>query len=203
MKRLDFGIIGFALLSLGAAMVLNGCNNDRTYEEYDTVESGDSLEITEQVILQCEQPFVFSVVSDYNTTVTIKTDEEEDTIHAGEFGVDIKYVVLSECNNTVCPEINTTAVIDPTKPINGNCSCGYELNDCATLCVKIETMKCGSGTEYNATTDSCEVLPPLECSIGNIDIEGVCTAKVYKLEEDECVNGYTEGKKGYFCFLDE
>ncbi len=230
MKRLDLAIITGALITL---MLATGCNNDRTYEEY---EAGESIKITEQVILNCEEPFVFSVVSDFNTTVTIKTNEEEDVIHAGEFGVDIKYIVLSECNNTVCPDKNETVAL--IEPINGICPVGYVISDCnaneclpkvcdtgSTLgkdgeCAKdltcgdgliiddtntciVPVRDCGEGTEYNATSELCEAIPVIECGIGLVNIEDVCIAKVYKLEDDECVDGYTEGNKGYFCFLDD
>jgi len=236
MKRLDLGMIGGALLSLSTAVVMSGCNNDTIYDEYEEYNNGDSLKITEQVILKCDEPFVFSVVSDFNTTVTIKTDEEEDTIHSGEFGVDIKYIVLSECNNTECPDTNET--IAPIRPVNGFCPVGFVISDCnaneclpvicddgETLdgsgsCAKdltcgddlviddnntcvIPTRDCGVGTEYNATTELCEAVPPLECGKGLVTIEDVCIAKVYKLEDDECIDGYTEGNKGYFCFLDD
>ena len=133
---LDLGMIGGALLSLSVAVVMSGCNNDRFDEEDDIENTGNSIKITEQVILKCEEPFVFRVVSDYNTSVTIKIDEEEDTIHAGNFGVDIKYVVLSECNNTEFSDTNET--VNPAIPINGNCQEGWELNDCAVFCTKIE-----------------------------------------------------------------
>ncbi len=232
MKRADFGIIGFALLSLATAMVLNGCNEDDLTRP--GAETGDSIKITEQVILQCEEPFTFHVKSDHDTLVTVKTNEEEDIVHAGSFGVDIKYIVLSECNNT-CPDTNET--VEPVTPVDGECPSGYVLDDCnannclPVICDEGSTLNeggeckkdltcgiglivddnntcvipvsgCDVGTEYNPASGLCEVIPPLECGLGLVDIEGTCIAKVYKLEDDECVNGYTEGEKGYFCFLD-
>ncbi len=193
MKRLDLGMIGIALITL---LMATGCNNDRS-----TVELGEPLVVTEQVTLKCDTPFSFKVIGSFqDTNVSTEYNETKES-YIGEFGVDISYTVVTPC--IPCEENNaTTTVIDPTKPIDGNCDCGYELNDCGTLCVESQGIKCGEGTEYNTTSKSCELIPPLECGIGLIEAEGICVAKVYKLEEDDCEDGYTEGDKGYFCFLE-
>ncbi len=172
-KRLDLGVIVVALITLAIA---TGCNdNNKTAEEY---EEGDTIKITEQILLQCEEPFVFHVVSDYNTSVTIETHEEEDVIHAGNFGVDIKYVVLSECNVTKCPDKNKTVAL--VAPVDGICPVGFVLSDCnaneclSVICDKGSTLgkngecakdlTCGNGLIID-DSNTC-VIPVGDCGEG-------------------------------------
>ncbi len=195
MKRLDLGILGGALLTL---MLVVGCNDDN---HRDLIEPGEVLVVSEQVVMECDQPFTFKAGGKFiDTNVSVEYNGTKETYNE-DWGIDVGYVVITPC--IPCEENNvTTTVIDPTKPIDGNCGCGYELNDCGTLCVESQGTLCGEGTELNATSGACEVIPPLKCGIGLIEVEGACVAKVYKLEDDECIEGYVEGSKGYFCFLE-
>ncbi len=189
MKRLDLGMIIVALVTL---LMATGCNNDRN-----TVETGEPEVVTEQVTLKCGEPFFIKVIDEYDSNVSVEYNGTDESFQS-EFGLELQYTVVSDCND--CN--STVNTVDPTIPIDGNCGCGYELNDCGTVCVESQGIQCGEGTEYNETTESCELIPPLECGIGLVEEEGECIAKVYKLEEDECIEGYIEGRKGVFCFLE-
>ncbi len=148
------------------------------------------------------------------------------TVHGGDWGIDVSYTVI-----TPCPEPIDENITEPIVPIDGKCPIEYKVSDSdASKCVAIEVpaqlpIECGEGTELddnstcvptpieppkecgdgltlNHETGLCDVTPPLECDIGLIEVDGACVAKVYKLEDDECIEGYTEGDKGVFCFLD-
>ena len=197
MKKADFGIIGVALVTLLTAFILNGCNdNDRI-----TTETGEPLVVVEQVTLECDTPFSFKAVGLFEDT-NVSTEYNEATeSYCGEWGVDVSYTVVTPC--VPCEDGNATiTVVDPLIPIDGNCGCGYELNDCGTLCVESQGIKCGEGTEYNETTETCEVIPPLECPKGAVEVDEICKPVVYPFEDEDCIDGYVEGPRGRMCFLE-
>ena len=108
-----------------------------------------------------------------------------------------------------CEDGNATIdKIDPTIPIEGNCGCGYELNDCGTLCVEIKPIECGEGTVFNEDTKSCDVVPPLVCEDGFADREGYCFPIRYRPfydketgEFNDCLDGYEWRPKAEICRL--
>ncbi len=195
------------LVAIIAVLGLSGCNNEETTEY---VEQAEVLELTKQVLLECDKPFTFTVASEYNASVTTQTDEEEEVIHEGEFGVEITYVVISECNVCETNETNASieSVVDPTKPVDGNCGCGYELNDCGTLCVETKPIECGEGTVFNEETKTCDAIPPIECDEGFTEREGFCFPNRYRPfynketeEFNDCLDGYEWKPKAEICRL--
>ncbi len=198
MKKDSWFLTVMILGVVAGSFMLQGCNDDNNKRP---MEPGEPLVITEQVTLECDTPFSFKVIGLFqDTNVSTEYNETKES-YTGEWGVDISYTVVTPC--VPCEDGNVTIdKVDPTIPIDGNCECGYELNDCGTVCVESQGIQCGEGTEYNATTESCELIPPLECPKGAIEVDEVCLPLVYKREGEDCLEGYIEGPKGYLCVLE-
>ncbi len=172
MRNIDNWLLA---LVFGAMLFTAGCKHDNkaVYEE------GEPIEVLEQVTLKCGEPFIFTASSPYDANVTVEyfgTEEE----HYGEWGLDVQYTVVSDCNDCNNTDVNTTSA-----PVDGKCGCGLELNACGTDCVAPEKTcdegfhlreeicfpdiytpfvdddghykSCIDGYDWNATEEVCEV----------------------------------------------
>lgn len=151
------------------AVALAGCNNNKT--EY--IEVGETLEVEQNVTLECEQPLTVMVTGENeDTNVTFQYKDDNET-YISEFGVDISLVV-----GYPCPDDNVTEM----EPEDGVCPDGWEFaNDCATVCTPIEEVcltesLCGDGT-YLDENNTCQIddRPDTgECGRGTKLVDGVC-----------------------------
>ncbi len=228
MKRLDLGMIGGALLTLMMVVVLTGCNDDDKHDMFDA-EQGEPLVVVEQVVMECDQPFAFKAGGKFiDTNVSVEYNETKEA-YTNEFGIDIGYTVVTPCPaevvegpivpvDGVCPtgfvisDCNANeclpVVCDEGSTLGEDGECTKDLTcdeglviDDNNTCV-IPVHECAEGTEYNETTELCEVIPPLECLKGDINIDEVCTPLIYKRDGEDCLEGYVEGPKGYLCWLE-
>ncbi len=167
MKKDSWFLTVMILGVVAGSFMLQGCNDDNNKRP---MEPGEPLVITEQVTLECDTPFSFKVIGLFqDTNVSTEYNETKES-YTGEWGVDISYTVVTPC--VPCEDGNVTIdKVDPTIPIDGNCECGYELNDCGTVCVESQGI-CGEGMAMNTETNVCEIA----CDEGfEKDENGTCT----------------------------
>ena len=189
---------------------LTGCGKSHNTV---VVDPGEKVVVDEKVQLMCGEPFSFQAVSQYEGNVTVQLPESDPIEYAGNVGVDVKYTVVSDCEQAQVPvkpvdgECPTDYVLDedadmcfpkkdevPTVPVpdeDGKCPSGYKITDCNT-CVALPACSCGEGTISDPETNQCVVAPEPVNPCGEGTVLDPETEQCLPVPPKECEDGFGE-----------
>jgi len=121
------------ILAIVAVMAITGCNHN----DVETVEIGEPIEVSEQIVVACDEAVVVTLNATDEVNVTTEANGTTE-VYDSEYGANVKLTVVSPCVEPVeCPDCNDT---------------------CGEPVVCDDPVICGEGTFLDEATNTCSVI---------------------------------------------